>query len=120
VTPVHQRRNLDCRGAAEVDDRIHRRPNGPSRKHHIFDEDHGLSAHRDGHGTAAWNRAPSVADHVVAVERDVEDPERNFVLGDLPEPFSQKLGDRHAPLSDGDQDQISRLLVSLQDLVSDP
>jgi hypothetical protein len=57
---------------------------------------------------------------VVAVEGDVELPERDLRAGELLDPLSQALGQRDAAGVDPDEGDAPEVGVPLDDLVGDP
>ena len=57
---------------------------------------------------------------VVAVERDVQDPDRHLRPLDPTDLIRQPARQIVATVGDADQHHVCRALVSLQDLVSDP
>jgi hypothetical protein len=117
VTLVHQHGEADGLRPAEVDERIHRRADGPARVQHVVDEDDrpAIDARRQRGALDDW----LLGDHrqVVAVERDVERPDRDvdrFVLGDR---GRDAMRQRDATSLDPDEQQALGPGLLLDDLV---
>ena len=72
------------------------------------------------HDRLRMKRRLAAADvDVVAVEGDVERPQRDLRAGELPDQRSQPLGDGDAPRVDADEGDLLEVGVALDDLVGD-
>ena len=113
---------LNRLGAAEVNQFIERRPHRPARIQHVVheDDDPVVDRARD-IGTADERLRPhGVVHQVVAVERDVEDPHRHVLPGDLPQPRREALCDRDAARPHTDEREAIDAAIAFHDFVGDP
>src|SRR3989454_3876572 len=118
VTAVDQARELDGGRTSEVDDRVERRADRPSREEDVVHEDHRLVLDREWDVGAADHRRPAHA-QVVAVERDVERPDRKCRAVDLRDLRGKAMREAHAARPQPDEREVLGAAVLLQDLVGD-
>ena len=117
---------LDPRGTAVVEERVDRRADRAAGVEDVVDEDarHALEreveARRADKGLGVLRRFAGADVHVVAMEGDVELPERGLVLRKLGYPPPQPLGQRDAARVDADEGEALEVGVPLDDLVRDP
>ena len=120
MTAIDEHRETDRAGAAIVDERIHRSPDGASGEQHVIDENDDLVVDREVQRGLADDRRVADAREVVAVERDVERTEwdgRVLVRADrVAKPDGQDIAAR----ADTDDGETGELAVAFDDLVRDP
>ena len=118
---VDQDGELDRLRAAEVDQRVHRGAGRPAGEEHVVDEEDTPALDGEGDVGALDAGRLQAAVEVVAVERDVDDPERHQRTAlDLLQRAAQPLREVHAARADADEDQTLGVTVALDHLVRDP
>src|SRR5262245_9123806 len=121
VAAVDQDGELDRLRAPEVDQCVHRGACGAAGEEHVVDEED--AAALDGEGDVGSLHAGRLqaAVEVVAIERNVDDPERDPRTAlDLLQRATQPLPEVHAARADADQGQVLGVTVALDHLVRDP
>src|SRR4029450_1062591 len=118
VSAIDQARELDRGRPAEVDDRVERRANRPAGEEDVVHEDHGLVLDRERDVGPADHRRPAHA-QVVAVERDVERPDRQRGAVDVRDLRGEAMREAHPARAQADERQILGAPVLLEDLVGD-
>src|SRR5215210_8037226 len=83
VPPIHQDREPDSGGAAELKERVHRRPRRPASKEHIINQDDRASRDHEGHVAALY--FGFIVRQVVPVQRDVQRAHRDIELLEQPD-----------------------------------
>ena len=104
---------------AEVDEGVHRRPDRAAGVEDVVDEDDRRPVQVERQVRALHDRLLGDERQVVAVEGDVERPDRDrgrLVLGDR---GGDPAGERHAAALDAHEDQSGRPRLLLHDLVGD-
>ena len=117
VAAIDQDGEADRLRPAEVDQRVHRRPDRPARVQHVVDEDDRPAIDARRQRRALDDRLLGDHRQVVAVERDVERPDRDLdplVLGDR---GRDPAGERDAATLDPDEQQAVGPGLLLDDLV---
>jgi hypothetical protein len=120
VAPVDEDREANGARPPELAQRVEGGPYGPARVQHVVDEDDRLALDLEGQVGALDDRRFTEPGEVVAVEGDIERPDRQpfaLVLGDR---IRQSVGQRHAAALDADEHELGRPGVLLDDLVRDP
>ncbi len=119
VTAVDEHGQADRLRPPEVDERVHRGADRPSRVQHVVDEDDGppVDARRQlralDHGLLRDQR------EVVAIEGDVERPDRHLCPLVLEDRRGDPPRERHAATLDADQQQAVRARLLLDDLMGE-
>src|SRR5437667_4912599 len=120
MTPVDEDRELDRLRPSEVDERVHSGADGPAGEEHVVDEKDALALDGERDVRPVDHRILNAPVEVVAVERDVDDAERDGRTGlDLADGLADALREVHAARADADQRQVLGPLVVLEDLVRD-
>src|SRR5215218_2875402 len=122
MAAVRQHRELDARRAPELEQRVDRGADRAAGVEDVVDEDHRPVDRIEGERRVAdyWRvpRGAVAADvDVVAVERDVELPERQLHAGALGDKAPEALRERHAPRVDPDERDLVEVVAALDDLV---
>src|SRR5438105_1554357 len=126
VAAVDEDRQLDARGAAVVEERVDRRPDRAAGVEDVVDEDAGAAFEREvelggaDDGLRVEGRLAPANPDVVAVERDVDGPERDLLLAPLRDQPAQAVGERPTARLDADERDLVEIRVPLDDLVGDP
>src|SRR5262249_40053479 len=120
VGPIDQDGELDPPRAPEVDDGVERRPDGAAGVEDVVHQQDGLAGDRERDVGSPQDRGPGLEPEVVAVERDVERPDRDLEPLDRLEPRGDPLSQRHAAGADPHQGQPVGVPGALEDLVGDP
>src|SRR5215217_415760 len=102
MAAIRQDRELDARRASELEQRVDRGADRPAGVEDVVDEDDrpvdGIERKRRVADYRRVSRRAIAADvDVVAVERDVELPERQLHAGALGDEAPEALRERHAP-----------------------
>src|SRR2546427_596696 len=118
VPAVDQARELDGGRPAEVDDGVERRADRPAGEEDVVHEDHRLVLDRERDVGPADHRRAAHA-QVVAVERDVERPDREGRAVDLGDLGGEAMRETHAARSQPDERQVLGAAVLLEDLGGD-
>jgi hypothetical protein len=126
VTAVGEHRQLHALGPAVAEERVDRGADRAAGVEDVVDEDNGHPLEREVEAGRAHERlwVPrrlAAADvDVVAVEGDVELPERDLRAGELLDALAQPLRKRDAASVDADKGDAPEVGVPLDDLVGDP
>jgi hypothetical protein len=120
VAPVDQHGELHGPRAAQVVQRVEGGPDGPPGEQHVIDEDHGLAVHAARRNLGALQRPGRSQPQVVAVQGDVERPDRGRVALELADPVGQPAGQVDATGGDAEQHEALAAVGALEDLVRDP
>ncbi|HEY6893720.1 MAG TPA: hypothetical protein VI258_06115 [Rhodanobacteraceae bacterium] len=113
MAAIDEHREHDCARAAEIDERVERRANGAAGVEHVVDEHHDFVVDRLGKLRRLDHRLRRDRRQVVAIQRDVEDSERNRVPFHLLDLFGDALADRNAAAANADNDQVGRAAILL-------
>src|SRR5437899_2258241 len=120
MTPVDEDRELDRLRPPEVDERVHGGADCPAGEEHVVDEEDALALDGERDVRPVHHRILKAPVEVVAVERDVDDSERDGRTGlDLVDGPADALREVHAARPDADERQVLGALVVLEDLVRD-
>ena len=120
VPAVDEHRQLDRARPAEVHQRVHRGPDRPAREQDVVHQDHGLARDVEAdRGLVDLGRLGAQTD-VVAVEGDVEDPDRDGRPLDPADLRGEAPGQVVTPIGDAHERHVLHALVALADLVGDP
>ncbi len=117
MAAIDEHRQADRLRPAEVDERVHRGADRPAGVQHVVDEDDRPAVDARRQLRALDDRLLGDHRQVVAVERDVERPDRDvdaLVLGDG---RGDAAGERHAAPLDADEQQAVGARLLLDDLV---
>ena len=121
MTAIHQHRQLNRLGPAEVRQRIQRRAGRPAGIQHIINEDDGAAV--DGEGDLGlphqWRQSHRRAHQVVSIERDVEGADLDFFLRNLQDVEGNALGDGHATAAHANESDIGKAVIVFKDFVGD-
>src|SRR5581483_6980382 len=120
VAAVDQHGQLDHARAAQVDQRVQRGPDRPAGVEDVVDQDDRPVGDREGDVGPPQHRGLALAAQVVAVERDVEGPDRDRLALDRLEPRGDAAGQQDAAGPEPDQRQLPDAAGPLDDLVGDP
>ena len=102
---VDQHGQADPRRPAEVADRVQGGPDRPAGVEHVVDQDDLGAVDGEGDLGAEQDRPAVAVAQVVAIERDVQRPDRHGAAEELAQLLGDPRGDRHAPGPDPDQGQ---------------
>ena len=119
MSAVHQHDELNRLWPAEFEQRIERRADGPPGIEHIVDQQDALVVDGELDVGVAHDRlrADGVAHQVVAIERDVERPDRHLGAADAGHQRGQAPRERHTAPLDADERQFLDAARPLEDLV---
>jgi hypothetical protein len=120
VAPVDEGCQLDAARAPVVEERLDRGAGGPAGEEDVVDEHHGAGAQVEVEVRGVDDRRLGPLADIVAVEGDVDVPQRHLVAGELADERMQAAGDDRAAGVDADQCQARGPGVLLDDLVRDP
>src|SRR5688572_21258539 len=118
VTPIDQDRELNHSWSSQIDQRVERGPDRPSRVEHVVHQDDGLVLDRERDVGAADHRGAAHVE-VVPVEGDVERADRHRGPVDGRDLGGQPLGERHAAGPQADEGELLGAAVLFEDLVRD-
>src|SRR5215208_236552 len=126
VTAIDEARELHARGTTVIEERVDRGANRAAGVEDVVDGDARPSAERelelavaDDRLRVEWRLSPTSDVDVVAVEGDVERPEREFDVGSLGDQPPKPMGDRDSACMDPDERGPVELRIPLDDLVRD-
>jgi hypothetical protein len=120
VTAIDKHRETDRAGAAIVDERIHRGPDGASGEQNVIHENDDLVVDREVQRRLADDRRVADAREVVPIERDVERTEWNGRVLVRADGVAQPDGQDVAARADTDDGETGEFAVAFDDLVRDP
>jgi hypothetical protein len=119
MAPVHQNRELDGGGPAQVLKRVKRGPDGAPREEHVIDEHHPSAIYPAGRFLRAADGTHSVLPQVVTVEGDIERAHRDGPAFEGGNPIGEPLGQRNTPGRYAQKNDVSGALGLLKDLMGD-
>ena len=93
---IAHHRQLDPAGTAQVEDRIHRRPDGAAGVEDVVDQDHTLAGEVDG-DQGAPEPGGGASAQIVAVETDVQLSDGDRDLLELFDRIADPFGEGDAP-----------------------
>jgi hypothetical protein len=120
VAAIHEDGELDRPRTPQVDEPVEGRPDRPAREEHVIDENHDLSFDLERDLRPPQHRVFPDVIEIVAVQVDVQNPDRDGSSFDLADLVAQTVRERNAARLDPDQPEPLRDLVLLEDLVRDP
>jgi hypothetical protein len=125
VAAVDQGGELDARGPAVLEERLDGGADRPARVEDVVAEDARHPLEREveaggaNDGLRVERRVAAAHVHVVAMEGDVERPERHLATGELRDQPAEPLRERDAARVDPDERDGLEIRVALDDLVRD-
>src|SRR6185437_9830875 len=114
---IHEHREPNARGTAEVGELVERRANGAAGVQDIVHDDHMLGA--DVPGDIGWTDHGTRPDglQIVAIERDVERATRDVHVLALLHHGGETIGELHAAALDANEHEAVGAIIELDDLV---
>src|ERR1700690_4167006 len=120
VAAVYQRQQVDRRGPAVVEQRVHGRADRPPRVQYIGRQDDVPARHREPDFRGVHHRLCRHGRKIVAVQSDIQNAHRNLDAFERLDLRRQPLRDRHAAPADSDERQSVQILALLQNFVRQP
>ena len=118
MAAVHHHGELDGRGTAEVHEGVERRADGAAGEQDVVHE-HDVAAVDVKRDVGRVQDRRDGAQHVVAVEADVERADLHLAVLDLCDLVGEQAGDLRAAAHDAHEGDVVHPLVALHDLVRD-
>ena len=116
---IHEGNDLHALRSAEVDQRVHGGADGPTRGGNVVDQDHRAFVHRRRHLGPAQARPGAAAHQIVAIERRVENAQRNLEVCDLAQVRGEPARQRDTTVRDRNEIERLRVGVALDQFVGD-